>query len=236
MDPEIILLCGTAATLGVAHTAVGPDHYLPFIMMSRARQWTLGRTLWITFLCGLGHVLSSVVLGLVGVGLGIAVLKLETFEGMRGSVAAWMLIGFGFAYFLWGVRRAIRGREHSHVHVHADGTMHDHTHGHEDEHAHVHEKKGRELTPWVLFVVFVLGPCEVLIPLLMYPAAERSVGGLLLVTGVFGFATVGTMLLIVALLAWGASFARLGSFERYTHALAGGVICLSGLAIQVLGL
>lgn len=28
---DIILLAGTAATVGIVHTALGPDHYLPFI-------------------------------------------------------------------------------------------------------------------------------------------------------------------------------------------------------------
>jgi hypothetical protein len=44
------------------------------------------------------------------------------------------------------------------------------------------------------------------------------------------------MLTIVMLAAWGVSFAKLDRLERYTHAAAGGLICLSGLAIQLLGL
>ena len=77
MNTEIMILCGTAATLGLVHTLLGPDHYLPFVVMSRARKWSAVRTAWITFACGLGHVLSSVVLGLVGIAFGIAVMKLE---------------------------------------------------------------------------------------------------------------------------------------------------------------
>ena len=110
MDNSIIILCGTAASIGLVHTALGPDHYLPFIMMGRARRWSLAKTAWITFLCGLGHVLSSVLLGLAGVLLGIQVMKLEVFEAFRGSIAAWLLIGFGFAYFVWGIRRVILNR------------------------------------------------------------------------------------------------------------------------------
>ena len=67
MDAETALLVATAAGIALLHTLAGPDHYLPFIMMSRARQWPLRRSLLVTFLCGLGHVLSSVVLGAVGV-------------------------------------------------------------------------------------------------------------------------------------------------------------------------
>lgn len=236
MDSGILILCMTAASIGFIHTLIGPDHYLPFIMMSRARNWSLPKTAWITFLCGLGHVLSSVILGLIGVALGISVMKLEAFEGYRGNIAAWLLIGFGLAYFVWGIHRAIRNKPHTHMHSHDGSLVHSHAHGHHEEHAHVHEARQGEITPWVLFTVFVFGPCEPLIPLIMYPAAKSSYLAVVFVAGIFSVATIGTMLFIVTLSAWGISFAKLGRLERYVHAIAGGTICLSGLAIQFLGL
>ncbi|MBT7065414.1 MAG: hypothetical protein HN919_03850, partial [Verrucomicrobia bacterium] len=78
--------------------------------------------------------------------------------------------------------------------------------------------------------------CEPLIPILMYPAARSSLSGMILVAAVFALSTIGTMLSVVMLSAWGVSFARLGPLERYTHALAGATICISGLAIHFLGL
>src|SRR5512136_3062953 len=112
MSGDIWVLAGTAASLGFIHTVIGPDHYLPFIVMARARRWPLPKTLLISFLCGLGHVLSSVVLGFLGIGLGIALTKLKGVESFRGSLAAWLLIGFGLAYFVWGARRALKNRPH----------------------------------------------------------------------------------------------------------------------------
>jgi hypothetical protein len=44
------------------------------------------------------------------------------------------------------------------------------------------------------------------------------------------------MLIIIAAASYGASFVRLGKLERYSHALAGLMIFLSGLAVQFLGL
>ena len=220
MNSEIALLCWSAAVIGFTHTLFGPDHYLPFIVMSRARSWSAAKTAWITFLCGLGHVLSSVVLGGIGIAFGIAVMKLEAFEACRGSLAAWALIGFGFAYMGWGIHRALR--RHSHSHQHSD-------------HSHPHEQKAN-ITPWILFTIFVLGPCEPLIPLLMYPAAKHSLSGTVLVAVVFSAVTISTMMSVVLAMAWGASFARFKPLERWTHALAGGTICLSGCAIQFLGL
>ena len=87
-----------------------------------------------------------------------------------------------------------------------------------------------------LHTLFVLGPCEPLIPLLMYPTSKENFGGLLLVTAIFGAVTILTMLGIVVASTWGISRLPMKKVERYTHALAGGSICLCGIAIQFLGL
>jgi sulfite exporter TauE/SafE len=236
MTDAIAILAGTAALIGLGHTLAGPDHYLPFIVMGKARAWSLGKTMWITFLCGAGHVVGSIALGLIGAALGVALGKLEWFEAWRGNIAAQLLIIFGFTYFIWGIHRAIKNKPHSHAHVHKDGEIHTHKHSHVEGHAHPHGLKARNVTPWVLFTIFVLGPCEPLIPLIMYPAAEHSVGGMLLVAGIFALTTIGTMMAVVLVSTWGIRFVKLGTFERYTHALAGATVCLSGLAIQFLGL
>jgi nickel/cobalt transporter (NicO) family protein len=234
---EIWILAGTAATLGLVHTVIGPDHYLPFIMMSRARRWPLTKTLVISFFCGLGHVLSSVVLGFVGIALGIAVARIEGVESVRGSLAAWLLISFGFAYFVWGLWRAIKNKPHSHLHAHPGDEEHSHLHVHEPDHYHLHGRRGRRsLTPWILFTIFIFGPCEPLIPIVMYPAARHSSMGVVLVTAAFGLTTIGTMLVLITLSSWGLSFLPLGKLERYVHALAGAMIFISGLSVQFLGL
>jgi len=234
---EILILTGTAASIGLIHTILGPDHYLPFIVMSRARRWTLARTLVISFFCGLGHVLSSVVLGFVGLALGIAVSRLEGVEASRGNLAAWLLIIFGFSYFVWGLNRALKKRTHSHAHVHPAGGEHAHAHAHQADHYHLHGKDEKSsLTPWILFTIFVFGPCEPLIPLVMYPAARHSLLGVALVTAAFGLTTILTMLILISLASWGLSFLPLGRLEKYAHALAGAMIFVSGLSVQFLGL
>ncbi|MFC1508061.1 sulfite exporter TauE/SafE family protein [Candidatus Omnitrophota bacterium] len=226
-----------AATLGFLHTVFGPDHYLPFIVMSKARKWSLLKTALLTFVCGLGHILSSVLIGIVGIIFGIGVLKLGALESIRGNLAGWVLIIFGFTYLAWGLRMAKKHRPHRHLHDHMEHKGHSHIHTHTEEHAHAHLEKGKpNITPWVLFTIFVLGPCEPLIPVLMYPALKNSIVGVIGVTAVFGIVTIVTMLSIVIVSTFGINFIPLGRFERYTHALAGGTICLCGLAIQFLGL
>jgi sulfite exporter TauE/SafE len=205
--------------------------------MSRSGKWSLFKTGVVTVLCGIGHVMSSVVLGLIGIGLGIAVTKVKAVEAFRGNLAAWALIAFGLVYFIWGLRRAIRNRPHVHRHVHGDVGTHEHTHVHAEQHLHVHKGDGTaNITPWILFTIFVFGPCEPLIPLVMYPAAKSSAFGVVLVTAVFGGVTIATMLGAVLVASWGLSLVHMERFERYSHALAGGTIFLCGMAIQLLGL
>lgn len=236
MSHEIGILTATAALIGFLHTVLGPDHYLPFVMMGRAHRWSLLKTAVVTGVCGLGHIFSSMVLGAMGIALGLAVTKLEMLESMRGSLAAWLLIGFGGTYCLWGLRRAIKSRPHEHRHAHERGP-HVHPHGHEGEHIHFHKVSDKtSLTPWILFTVFIFGPCEALIPVLMYPAVTKSLAGLVWVCAVFGAVTLATMIGVVLIMSWGANLLALGRLERYTHALAGATICLCGVAIRFLGL
>ena len=235
MNGELALLAFSAAAIAFAHTLLGPDHYLPFVAMARARRWSLSKTLRITLLCGTGHLAGSVLLGVAGIALGLQLSSLTWLEGVRGSLAAWLLIGFGLAYTAWGLRQAHRNLRHTHWHHH-DGVTHVHEHSHHDAHAHVHEAKSasKSLTPWVLFVIFILGPCEPLIPLLMYPAARVDALGVIVVTAVFGIVTVLTMLATVAIALRGLKAFHFQRFERYGQALAGATILACGLGIQFL--
>ncbi|MHC4533056.1 MAG: urease accessory protein UreH domain-containing protein [Planctomycetota bacterium] len=237
MNAELSALVITAASIGFLHTLLGPDHYLPFIMMSWARKWSRTKTVVITFLCGLGHIASSIILGMIGVSLGIAVKKLEIIESSRGNIAAWLLIAFGLAYLVWGLRRAYKNKPHVHAHIHTGESEHEHHHDHHSEHSHVHNGAGRSsITPWALFAIFVFGPCEPLIPILMYPAAKIGFFGVLMVVLVFGSATIVTMLAAVLLAGSGVNFLPLAKVQRFAHVIAGATIFLCGLAIQFLGL
>ncbi len=236
INDSIALLSVTAISIGFIHTILGPDHYLPFIVLSEAKKWTLRKTMFITFLCGLGHVLSSVVLGLVGIAVGISVNKLVLVESFRGNIAAWLFIAFGLIYMIISIRNLIRKRKHSHAHYHLGGEKHEHEHNHLKEHTHVHETDIVKTTPWILFLIFVFGPCEPLIPILMYPASKSNFTGALVVSVLFSVVTVATMLSVVLVFKLGLNRINLEPFEKYSHLIAGTMILLSGIAIQFLGL
>jgi nickel/cobalt transporter (NicO) family protein len=237
MDSTLLVLLGSAASIGFFHTLLGPDHFIPFILLSKSRNWTYSRTLWITLGCGLAHVGSSVLLGLAGVLFGWSLNHISIFDNSRGNVAAWLLIVFGLAYMIWGFYRAHKNKPHTHWHAHVAGEIHKHEHVHAGSHSHVHEgSESGNLTPWVLFLIFVFGPCEPLIPFLIYPAAQGSTTGLILVIGVFSLTTILTMLGIVLLSTKGIRGIALGKYEKFTHAIAGAFILLCGIGMQFFGL
>ena len=96
----------------------------------------------------------------------------------------------------------------------------------------------RMATPWTLFIIFVLGPCEPLIPVLMYPAAHANWLAVVVVGASFSLATVGTMLAVVLLILRGLDVigTRAHGMERWSPALAGAAISACAVAILFLGL
>jgi nickel/cobalt transporter (NicO) family protein len=235
VNSEFALLLAASATLGFVHTLLGPDHYVPFIAMAAARRWSTRRAILMTLVSGLGHVTSSIVLGVVGLLLGVEVFKLTKLEVLRDGVAGWLLLGFGLAYTLWSLQRLMKEKTSGIVHAHESVAESGHApvpHAH-GPHTHVHPEKAT-LTPWVLVSIFVLGPCKPLIPVLMYPAARADAFTVFAVAMIFSLATIGTMIVVVYASLHGLAWVPKWKFQRYSHAVAGCVIMLCGAGIQVL--
>jgi nickel/cobalt transporter (NicO) family protein len=203
-----VVLCLTAVFVGIVHTAAGPDHSIPFVAMARAGGWSPVKTFWVTTACGFGHVAGSALLGIVGLTVGGMVFGAEAIDALRGDVASWMLIGFGAALLARGLLRAARG------------------------HLHAHEPPADAATPWMLFLIFVFGPSEPLVPLLMVPASRSGPAAVAGVVAAFAVATVVTMLGSVFAIRYGATFVpgpRLGRFEQ---AAAGLALLACGVLVQ----
>ena len=203
-----ILLLSTA-TIAIVH-ALAPDHWVPFVSIGRAQKWSTAKLLWVTFLSGLGHVGSSIVIGLIGLVLGFSLTHLESMESQRAEVAGLLLIGFGIAYTIWGLKQV------------------GHHHHHEFESKH-------SVALWTLFAIFVLGPCEPLIPL-MFVAAAHSQLAVVSVTMLFGVITLLMMIGQAWLVYVGVGLARFKKMEHYSHAIAGAVIAITGGMVMLLGI
>ncbi len=213
-DPLFLSLCAAAAAVGSMHT-IAPDHWAPFIAVSRAQHWSMKRTALTTMLCGFGHVTSSVILGLLALFLGLQ--ALQAFGQRMESVAGILLIGFGVVYGMWGLRHAVGAKLHGHSHAHYD---------------HVHTPA--KITALSLFLLFCADPCVAVMPL-MFAAAPLGAWKTAIVVVAYEVCTIGTMVALVLPGVAGAKMLRASWVDRYSHAVAGAVIAVVGTVVVALG-
>lgn len=190
------------------------------------------RTVSWTIVCGCGHVGSSVALGLGGAAVGWSLAKINWLESVRGGVAGWALLVFGVLYGVYGLVRAKQNRAHKHFDMQDNGDVYVYQHKHG---AAVNPKERYLVTPWVMFIIFVLGPCEPMIPLLYLPAARHSWSWMLLMIVAYTVFTLLIMLVMVISGYLGVSFLPTSKLERYAHALGGMTIFICGLGMVFIG-
>ena len=164
--------------------------------------------------------------------MGISLNKLEYVESYRGEIVGWLLFAFGIAYTVYGIYKYLKSIHHSHLPKFLVPAK-----IREFQHLAVDEKKedNTKLTPWILFLIFVFGPCEVLIPMLIFPAYENSTFGMITVALIFGISTVLTMMLAVYFGHKGLSLVRFKKYEKLFHLAAGVLILISASGILFFG-
>lgn len=214
MQHEIILLLVTAATVGLVHTVVAPDHYLPVVALARAGQWPVRKLIWVAAICGLGRVAAAVILGLLVVGVGATTEWFSNTGILEGKWSAWALIGLGLAYALYSWFRLANSKKQQHKQARAGMSS---------------------MTPWLLFAVFILGPCKFVVLALVIPGLQYGWPTMLLIAGVFGLSAMFTMVGLVLLGYYGISFLPGGMLERHGHIAVGLLIALVGLVMLVIG-
>ncbi len=232
MPAELQILIVTAITIACLHTLIGPDHYLPFIALSKARGWGFGKTLMWTVICGCGHVWSSVLLALGGSAIGWSLSKVSWLENIRGGVAGWVMLSFGLIYGAWGLIRAYKNKPHKHFDTYEDGGIYVYEHKHGET---IRPQERYKVAPWVMFIIFLLGPCEPMIPLLYYPAAQHSWQGMLLLILVYTLVTLATMIAMVVLGYYGIAFLKTEKLERFMHAIGGLTLFICGAGMVFMG-
>lgn len=211
MQHSLWILLLSTASVAFFH-ALAPDHWMPFAAIGKAQNWSRFKLVWVTFISGLGHVGISIIFGVIGILLGFSLSKLQLMEGRRGELVLWLLIGFGIAYMVWGIKKARDKKE-----------------------IEQKERKAKSVAMWTMFAIIILGPCEPLIPL-VFLGYSYGFAGVIAVSAVFSLITL-LMMLGQSLLAFlGIQWIKNDLAERYSHALAGLVIALTGVLVMVLGI
>ncbi|MCM8794521.1 MAG: hypothetical protein NC819_01790 [Candidatus Omnitrophica bacterium] len=210
----MLVLLISAISVAFFH-ALAPDHWLPFVALAKGGKWKMRQLGLITALAGIGHVASSLLIGVIGLWAGWAVHRLEGVEAWRGSVAIWMLIGFGAAYTLWGLKHS----QHQHPHMTVQEAV----------------KVYATRRVWILIAVLVFGPCEPLIPL-MFLSYKEGLAAIIAVSTLFSLVTIAMIVGQSCLTYAGVQSIHSRRLERYSHALAGATIVATGLLVIVLGI
>lgn len=200
-------LVAAAIGVGAIHT-LAPDHWMPFAALSRAEGWSARRTALVTAGCGLGHVTSSVALGLTSAYLGLELVS--RFGDRVERVSGFLLIAFGVVYAAYGLHRRLA---HAHRHDHA---------------------APRSLTPWTLFVLFAADPCVAVIPL-MFASLPLGVPTVLAVVLGYEAATIATMVALVLPARAAAATIHSPWIDHWGQALAGSLVAIVGVIVVGLG-
>ncbi len=215
-----LLLLLAAAAVALLHSVL-PDHWVPLAVVARAERWGPIRTLRVSGLAGVGHVLTSLVLAAV---VAIVGLRFQTLiAGAEGRIAGGLLIVTGLGFLVWGV---LRGGHH-----HEQSQPHHYGHG-RDAPDHYEDERQRPLRSRLAAIVVPFGvaasPDLTVLPV----ALAASGSGVPLVIGVLVvFGTV-TMVVFVGLTLGGAfvGYQIKGEWlERHAYTITAGVLIVIGL-------
>jgi hypothetical protein len=231
MSSDFSILLSSAIGISLIHTLTGPDHYLPFVALAKSGNWSIKKTFFWTILCGFAHVLSSILIGLMGIAVGLTLVKMNLIESARGTWASWMLLIFGVFYTLWGLYDLKRNKLHKHFEVNNEAEIFVYEHRNGES---VLPNQKFKVTPWVMFFIFALGPSEPLIPLLFYPTVEQSYFQVIVLVSVYTSVTILMMLLMVTLGYYGIQRFSFPSLEKYMGLLSGLVILICGAGMVFL--
>jgi len=200
----ILLLLAAVST--AAFHSLFPDHWLPFVLVARARRWSLKRTLWVTGLSNLLHIALTVTLGMVAlvVGLEFSQAVGEAMERATGI----LLIVFGSGYAFWSWRRG-------------------------SKHGHRLEKYPEDrVSAYSLAVVLGVDPCVAALPI-FFASSTLGAPSTVLIMVSFALGTIGGALGITALALGGLYKVEMPFLERHGDLISGLFIAVVGIAVAL---
>ncbi|KAL2633466.1 hypothetical protein R1flu_004945 [Riccia fluitans] len=189
---------GGIATVSLLHSFI-PTHWLPFSIVGRAQKWSITRTLIVTAIGAVCHVLSTSLLGLVAIKMANTIAGQETVHRLA-SLLLVVLGGTYIVFFLTG----------------------------KGGHGHGHNHDMEKMAVAGLILVPALSPCATTLPVFL-AVGDSSTSALLLAIGVLLVSTLAVMCSLVALSFYGASQFKFHWIEKYDKLLVGVVLCIVGL-------
>lgn len=226
-------VAATGFTVAFFHAAI-PTHWLPFVLVSRARGWGRSKTLAVAAFAGMGHVLLTSLLGLAIAWFGFHLD--ENFGHLFSRIAGVVLIGIG-AYYGW---RQWRGAGICH-HVVTGSHHHASKHcGEERGRSHWEEElkdsrlvSGDRAAIGGLFLMITFSPCEGFLPVYL-SGVQFGWYGFFVLSAILAVGTLGGMMLFTWLTLLGFDRLKLKRFERWEAGMLGALFGVLGVIILFL--
>ena len=230
-------LAVTGFTVAFFHAAI-PTHWLPFVLVARARGWNRAQTLLVTMFAGLGHVVLTTLLGLAIAWCGFQV------DGQMGEafprIAGGFLVAVGLYYFWrqWTGRGLCHhtvpgGKHHADEHCGHETEGHSHWDGELKDSELISRKKGDWAAISGLFLMLTLSPCEAFLPIYL-SGVQFGWRGFFVLSAILAAATFAGMLVFTWLALVGLEKIQVKKFERYEAAWLGALFTLVGVLIMLM--
>ncbi len=209
----MMLLISSAALVGFVHS-LAPGHWLPVVLLAKARRWSPATAAAASLVTAFGHVLLSLVL--VSVGLAAGVSFLEEHEHLIEAYAGLGLAVFGLGYAAFSYRRHSSCRGHTH-------------------HGPSPSGQERSLGRTLLFLFSVgLSPCVAVFPVFVASAPFGWTGWILTGLG-FTFGVVAALAGSSLVVSAGVLKLDHPLFEHFGDVLTGLGVAILGIILFLLG-
>lgn len=195
-----ISIIGATFFIALTH-AIMPNHWMPFALIGKGQKWGLTKTVFIAAIAGLGHSITTTLLGFLIAIMGFHITKYtETFaEPLAGSI----LIVLGITFVIVGRLR----------------------HG---THNHNHAKFSDKTIAISLFIMLSTSPCVAALPIFL-AANTFSWTKLLMLSIILSVTTISAMLVLTILAYKGVKKINLCSVEEYEKEIIGGILIIIGI-------
>lgn len=210
MNPILQVLIGSIL-LSLVHASI-PNHWLPLVAIGRVEKWDLNETLLVTFITGIAHTISTIIIGII---VGIIGYQLsETYHFVTHIIAPLVLIILGLFYFYQDYQHSKIKTKHEHSHINVDDL--------------VKKKKTKKAIVTSLSIAMFFSPC-IEVEIYYFTAARIGWLGIAIVSITYFFITVLGMMILVYLATKGIEKFRISFFEHREKLISGIILLVVGL-------
>jgi hypothetical protein len=194
--------------LSLIHALI-PHHWIPIIAISKTEKWTNKEAIFATFITGLSHMISTIIIGII---VGFVGIKLaESYSSITSIAAPTILLVIGIIYLILDLRAG-----------------HHHHHHPDLEDAVLKNKKSKTAILTSLSLAMFLTPC-VEIEAYYFQAATFGWTGIFIVSAVYLVMTLLFMFALVYLGLKGVNKLNLTYLENHAKRITGIVLIVLGI-------